>query len=320
MKKELAMNTSRIAIARWARPAFLNELTFDPLAVGAILAAVLLWGGSYPAMRVAVGVLSPWAMMAARMIVALTVILPFAPKLIPNNFQRSDLRLLLPMVLFQPCLYFLCESHALVYTTSAQAGVISAFVPLFVTVGAWLVLAESITRNTVAGLAVSIAGVAGLTLFGEPGGTADNPLLGNTLELLAMACAAANMVAVKRLSSRYNPWTLTAMQVCAGTVFFSPGFYFAWRAEPEIWSPGLILTLCFLGAFVTLGAFGLYNWGMSRIPASKASSFINLVPVAAVILGWTLLSETLSPVQWAAAATVIAGVALGQYGGGKRDD
>jgi len=68
----------------------------------------------------------------------------------------------------------------------------------------------------------------------------------------------------------------------------------------------------FLGGFVTFGAFGLYNWGISHIRAAKVSSFINLVPVMAVILGWAVLGESLLFRQCLAACAAIAGVMLSQ--------
>ncbi|MBW2648057.1 MAG: DMT family transporter, partial [Deltaproteobacteria bacterium] len=74
----------------------------------------------------------------------------------------------------------------------------------------------------------------------------------------------------------------------------------------------LIMILVFLGGLVTVAAFGLYNWGISRIPASKASVFINLIPVVAVALGWALLGEGLTPLQCVAASAIGAGVWLSQ--------
>lgn len=282
------------------------------LPVAAILGAVLLWSGSFPAMRVAVSAMSPWSVMWVRMTAGLLLVLPFVARLRPRDYRPGDWKYLVPMVLFQPCLYFLLESHALRLTTSSQAGVISASVPLMVAVAAGLFLGERITRATLLGLVVSMAGVAALTLLAAPDGRAENPLLGNLLELGAMACAAANFIAVKGLSRRYGPWTLTALQTAAGSLFFLPGLFFLVEDPPAIWTGRLIMSLFFLGALVTLGAFGLFNWGMSRIPASRASAFINLVPVCAVFLGWLLLDEGLAPLQWLAAAAVIGGVGLSQ--------
>ena len=278
----------------------------------AILAAVLLWGGSFSAMRVVVRTLNPWTVMWGRMMVALVILLPLTIKLLPKNYRRGDWKVLLPTVVFQPCLYFFLESNALRFTTSSQAGVISASVPLMVGVGAWLFLGESVTGRTIIGLVLSLAGVFGLTMLEGSGGPAENPWLGNTMELAAMAAAAANMILIKQLCLRYSPWTLTAMQVVAGAIFFSPGLLFIPGWNSGVWNLGLILTMVFLGALVTLGAFGFYNWGMSRIPAGRASVFINLVPVTAVFFGWILLEESLSLWQCLAAGVVVAGVWLSQ--------
>jgi len=283
------------------------------LSTMAIMGAVVLWGGSFVAMRVTVTAIGPMAVMWCRMMIALVLILPFWKSLVPASAYRSgDWKLLVPMVLFQPCLYFLLESNALQFTTSSQAGVISASVPILVTLGAALFLYEAMSLMTMAGIALSITGVVMLTLAAGPQGSGQNPLLGNMLELLAMICAAGNMLIIKRLSDRYNPWGLTAMQIVAGAIFFIPGAFFLHRIPLEKVSLSLVLCLVFLGGFVTFGAFGLYNWGISQIKVAKASSFINLIPVVAVFLGWAILGESLSLLQGLAACAVIAGVILTQ--------
>ena len=287
------------------------------LPLAALLTAVFLWGGSFAAMRMAVQAMHPLSVVWLRMIIALVVILPFAGRLKVESYRRGDWKLLAPMVTFQPCLYFLLESNALRYTTSSQAGVISALVPLLVAVGAWLMLAEPVGRRTFAGLLLSVGGVAVLSVSGSADASALNPLLGNGLELCAMASAAINMILVKRLSERYNPWLLTAFQVLAGSLFFSPGLVPLIRNPSVDWNAALIFSIAYLGALVTLGAFGLYNWGMSRIPASQASAFINLVPVTAVAIGWLVLGESLNTVQCIAAAGVIVGVAISQKSKGQ---
>jgi drug/metabolite transporter (DMT)-like permease len=294
------------------KPAALEAGRLLPIA--ALVAAALLWGGSFSAMRLAVQAMNPWSVMWLRMVIALMVILPFAGRLKIRSYRQGDWRLLVPMVLFQPCIYFLLESYALKLTTSSQAGVISASVPLMVAVGAWLLLAEPLGRRTLAGLFLSVAGVVVLSLSGDASDSAVNPLLGNGLELLAMTSAAVNIIFVKRLCDRYNPWLLTVLQVVAGTLFFTPGLVFLVRGAKVMWTVPLVLSIILLGALVTLGAFGLYNWAMSRIPASRAAVFINMVPVTAVAFGWMMMGESLSIVQCIAAAGVMVGVAISQKG------
>ncbi len=308
------MKTSETSTDEPRRPLFDCAIQRNQtLSVAAILAAVVLWGGSFSVMRVALKTFSPYTVMWIRMMIALIIVLPFTGKLgLSSSYRKGDWKLLIPMVLFQPCLYFLLESYALRFTTSSQAGVITASVPLIVGFGAWLLLSEPISKKHITGLLISISGVVCLTLLQGDGGGAEAPVFGNTLELFAMACGAANMLVVKQLSRRYNPWALTALQTAAGSVFFLPGLPLLLQTGFDTWSTGLVIGMIYLGAFVTLGAFGLYNWGLSRIPASRASLFINLVPVAAVLFGWTLLGESLNPAQCLAAIGVVGGVCLSQ--------
>ena len=281
----------------------------------ALTVAVLLWGGSFSAARTVLAELSPYTLMALRTWIASLTILPFARKLSPPEGMmqawRKDGLILLPTVLFQPCLYFLLETNALRFTTSSQAGVISSFVPLMVMIGAWIFLHEKLSVRGGAGVVLSIAGVAALTLMNRGGEDADAMMLGNLMELGAMVCAAANMLLIKKLSGRYNAWSLTMFQCFAGAIFFSPGLVPLVLAGFSLSHTNLLLVL-YLGPPVTLGAFGLYNWGMSRTTASGASLFINMVPVTAVILGWLVLDESLSPFQILASAAVLAGVVISQ--------
>lgn len=276
----------------------------------AILGAVFLWGSSFSVMRILLRDLNPSAVMVCRLFIALLFILPLAGKMIPKTYQKGDWKILLPMVIFQPCLYFLFESNALILTTSSQAGIISACLPLMVAVAAWIFLSEAMNAKTVAGLILSIAGVVLLTLFQSRQANAPHPVYGNILEIFAMASGCANIILIKKLSLNYSTWSLTGMQVLAGTLFFLPGIRYVIQADPSIWTIKVILLLFYLGIGVSFFAFGLYNWGVSKVEASRASIFINLVPVTAVILGWLVLGETLNLRQMAAAGIIILGVFL----------
>lgn len=63
---------------------------------------------------------------------------------------------------------------------------------------------------------------------------------------------------------------------------------------------------------MTLGAYGLYNFGVSRIPASQATAFVNLIPVFTVFLGWLILGERFTAVQYLASALVFLGIFMSQ--------
>ena len=72
------------------------------------------------------------------------------------------------------------------------------------------------------------------------------------------------------------------------------------------------LAVIYLGAFISFGAYGLYNFGVSRIPVSQASAFVNLIPVFTVLLGWLILGEQFTPTQYLAALLILTGIFLSQ--------
>jgi len=276
--------------------------------------SVLLWGTSFMATKTALTAFPPMAVIWLRMALASLVALALRGRMGQPDYRPGDWKILAVLCLMQPCLYFLLEGYAISLTTSSQAGMISSLVPLLVAAGAWALLKEPLSARSGFGLLVSIAGVVWLSLSGSAGDAAPNPALGNLLESGAMVCAAVYMVVMKRLSARYSTWWLTGMQCLAGTLFFLPGALLGgpWASFPD--APLGWLSVTYLGLFVTLGAFGLYNMAMTRIPAGRAAMAINLVSPVALVSGWLIMGETMTPAQLAACGVVGAGVWLGRRG------
>lgn len=277
-----------------------------------LLGAVAVWGTSFAATKAALATFAPITLIWLRMAIASGIVMVLWRRIPKARYRHGDWRWLLLMVLCEPCLYFLLEVYALKYTTSGQAGVISALVPLLVALGAWLLLAERLTNRLLVGLAISIGGVILLSLTGDATAHAPNPLLGNLLELGAMTCAAGYVLTLKHLTQHYSAWYLTALQSLAGAVFFLPGLF---QQQPLPWGEipaSAWWTLLYLGTAVTLGAYGLFNFGVSRIPASRASLFINLIPVVAVVTGWLLLDEHLTFWPLVGTVVILFGVYVGE--------
>jgi len=278
----------------------------------ALAGAVIFWGAAFPAAGYLVNRYSIWTIMWLRMITATAAFIWIPRKELKGKYHKGDWKKLLPMIFFMPCLYFFFETSALRYTSSVQAGVISSALPLFVALGATFFLKESVGIPQISGVILSLSGVVLLTLFNEEILPGKNPLLGNSLELLAMFCAAGNMLLLKDLYRHYSPALLTLLQCLGGIIFFIPGMTGLGdilRAGLPLMDLGLIL---FLGVFCSFGAFLLYNWAQSQIKASSAAVSINMVPVVALILGWVFLGESLNKAQMISSLLVIGGVLLSQ--------
>ncbi len=282
-----------------------------------LLLAMLLWASSFVALKIAFTGYHPMQVIFGRMLIASLCFLPFLPSFFRIKWRKKDFRYLLLMALFEPCLYFIFEAKALVNTSASQAGMITAILPLLVAIAAWALLKERISRLTLFGFFTAIVGAVILSLAADATISSPAPLIGNLYELAAMICAAGYTICLKHLSGRYSPLFLTAVQAFIGSIFFA---FFLLPPDiglPEQWVSGPALAVIYLGTFITFGAYGLYNFGVSRIPASQAAAFVNLIPVFSVILGYIFLAERLNNLQWLAAAMVFSGVFLSRYGGRK---
>ncbi|SDH36187.1 DMT family transporter [Pseudomonas panipatensis] len=283
-----------------------------PFALACLVLAMALWGSSFIALKLAFAEWPAMWVIFARMAIGSLIFLAAWRWRGRIDYRPGDWKSLLGLAICEPCLYFVCESFALQYTSAAQAGMITALLPLLVAVGAFLLLRERISRNTWLGFALAVCGALWLTLASEPDRHAPQPLLGNFFELLAMLCASGYTLLLKHLSARYSPFILTAMQAFIGSIFFLPLAVLSAGTPPAPSGQGLF-ALVYLGSVVTVGAYGLYNFGVSRLPASQASGFINLIPVFTLVFAALLLGEVLNAQQALAATLVFVGVALSQW-------
>ncbi|GAB7022338.1 DMT family transporter [Salidesulfovibrio brasiliensis] len=278
----------------------------------ALLGGVTLWASSFVALKYGFRAYDPMVIIFGRMLVASLCFLLVIRNFRNVQYRAGDWKPLLFMGVCEPGLYFVFESLALTYTDASQAGMICAMVPILVAIPAAIFLQERISRRTLIGFALAIFGAVVLSLDAEASESAPNPMLGNFLEFVAMCCATGYMITLKRLSPRYGPWFLTMIQAFIGCVFFFPLLFLPTTELPTAFDPVGVASILYLGVFVTLAAYGLYNVGMSQVPANQASAFVNLIPVITLFLSWMFLGERLTVIQYAASALVLTGVWVSQ--------
>ena len=163
------------------------------------------------------------------------------------------------------------------------------------------------------GCIISIVGAVWLSRGAIVDEHAPNPLLGNFLQVSAMVFAALYAICVRRLSSGYTPMFITAVQAWAGLLFFSPVLFIPGMGLPEGGASLLSwLSIVYLGIGVSFGAYSLYSFSISLMPAARASMFMNLIPVFTLIFGMIILGERLTAIQCGASVLVLGGVVISQ--------
>lgn len=284
-----------------------------PLPILALVMAMVLWSSSFIALKIAFRAYDPMFVIFGRMLVASICFLLIGKRIVRSlDYQKGDYKLILFMAFCEPCLYFIFEAKAVENTTASQAGIITAMLPILVMISAALFLKETVTKKSWLGALIAVAGVFWLTAESSPSSDAPNPALGNFLEFLAMVCAAGYTISLKSLTNRYSPFFLTAIQAIIGCLFYFPLLFLPSTELVGQWDPQSGMAIIYLGAVVTLGAYGLFNYGIKCLPANKGTIFVNLIPIFSVILGWLVLGETFTVYQFFAGLLILTGVYISQ--------
>ena len=157
-------------------------------------------------------------------------------------------------------------------------------------------------------LSVALA-VAGLYLLSCVGVTKIN--IGDILILGAAAAFAVQIVLIDNLAQQLDGLRLNCIQFLVVTVLSALAAAFT---EVPTWD-GIIacaLPLLYTGVLSSGVAFTLQILGQQHLPPEPASLIMSLESVFAVLAGWVLLGQTLSPTEALGSALVFAGVLLSQ--------
>ena len=290
----------------------MNKSSSQILPIICLFLAMFLWASSFIALKLAFIDYHPMVVIAGRMLVASIAFLFIWPRFRHIRIRHQDLKLMGFMALCEPCLYFIFEALALKNTSASQASMITTMLPLMVAVSSGFFLAEKFSIQKVTGLGLAMIGALGLSIGGEISEQAPAPLLGNFYEFIAMICATAYTIAIKKLTSRYSPLFLTAVQAWVGALFFLPMLLLPDIPFPKTFILLPTASIIYLGLAVTIVAYGSYNYALSAMDAGKASIYINLIPLFTMLLGWIIFKESFTVFQYCAGFVIFFGVGLSQ--------
>ena len=273
---------------------------------------MMTWASSFIALKSAIGPLGPMSVVFGRMVVASLCFVYFIKSFTKLHFTKKDIKYILLMTAFEPCLYFIFEAKAMQYTTASQAGMITSMMPLMTAIAASLTLKEYLSKRVLVGSFIAVLGAIWLSLSAQSSENAINPLLGNTLEFFAMICGTWYAISIRYLSQKFSPLFLTAIQAFVGALFFFPLAIWEYNTLEMHVTLNTLLWILYLGVVVTIGGYGMFNLALSRIEASRASIFVNLIPVFTVFLAYLFLGEVLKPDEWMASGVILGGVIISQ--------
>jgi drug/metabolite transporter (DMT)-like permease len=195
--------------------------------------------------------------------------------------------------------------------TAGAASFVISTVPIFNVALSTALLKERLRPTAWAGMAISMAGVALITL-GENGRFEAGA--GALLILAAAIAQSFYFVLQKPLLERYTAIEVVCYAAWSGTALMlvlAPGLADAVRQA----SPHATWSVVYLG--LAPGAFAYYGWSyaLRRMEVARMSSFLYVVPVLAMIIGYLWLGEAPSGLALFGGTIVLAGVAVAGWSG-----
>lgn len=278
-------------------------------AVFALLITVSIWGTTFVATKLALRDVQPLTLTLARFILGTAVLLPLAWSDFRSHRSHLPWGQLALAGLFGGCLFFALQNLGLASTTASKASLIQSSVPALIALLSVPILKERIGLERGAGVAASMLGVAIIVIAGDGSTLAGGTTIGDIIMLGCALSWAAYTIEVKGLEGRVSPLVLSTASVGFGALFMIPfaGYELVTQAAPALTITGG-LAIAYLGLVASAAPFLLWNFAISQLDASEAATYINLVPVVAVVSAVVLLEETLLPVQLAGAVLVLGGV------------
>jgi drug/metabolite transporter (DMT)-like permease len=278
----------------------------------AFASVYVIWGSTYLAIRIAIETIPPFLMAGIRFVVAGGLLLVWARLRGTPWPSRIEAR----NAAVAGGLLLLLGNGAVVW---AEQWVASGLVALLVaTVPLWMVLLDWLAAGgerpgpgLFFGLVWGLAGVV-LLVSGEGFGGGEGPqLLGGLVVLGGAFGWAAGSIYARAARMPSSPRMATAVEMMVGGVLLLLMSRLA--GEPFALTGSSVrsaLALVYLIVFGALVAFSAYIWLLGQVSAAAVSTYAYVNPVVALLLGWALMGEPLSPRTFIAAGIILSAVMM----------
>jgi len=276
-------------------------------------AIYFLWGASFLAIRQVVAVTPPFFAAAFRFLCAGAILYAYScVKGMPQPTRRQWVSTaLLGLVMFAGD--YGCLFYGEKVVPSGLAAVIAATIPVWVLLGEWLFAGSQ--RPTPKALVGIVLGVSGVVLLMLPAGLHASGYRVSTLVLLLGALFWAGGTVTSRHLDLPRHLSMSAgLQMTWGGGFLlllsaATGEIRSLAGLAHRWDWHLAFAMVYLIVFASIVAFTAYVWLIARDPTTRVASYAYVNPLVALLLGWLIAQERPTPLQYAGAALVLAGVA-----------
>ena len=196
---------------------------------------------------------------------------------------------------------------SLTQTSVANSTLLNNMMPIFTSLGGWLLFNQRFQAKFLLGMAVALVGAIAIGVEDLQG--AGGHIAGDLAALLAAAFSATSILSLEQLRVQF-PTPIIMLWTCAiGSVFVLPVALFT-EAQLLPTSGSVWLAVIALGLISQAIGQGLLTYSLANYSSSFVAVSMLAIPVIAAVLAAIIFSEQLSVFNWGAFAIVLVGIYL----------
>lgn len=283
------------------------------LTEGMLLAMATIWGVNFTVVKYATRVFVPDAFNVLRVSLAAAALLLVA-RLSGRSWPARPVALrLLALGALGNGLYQLLFVGGVARTRAGDAALVIAATPAFVAIIGRIRGVERLAWRNVAGIALSVLGIAFVVLGGARARHGDATLLGGSLVLMAALCWSTYTVLLQPYTQGVDGVTLSGLTMLGGVpplllAAAAPLAHTSW-ADVPLSGWGAVL---YSGVLSLVVAYLFWYRGIRVIGPTRTALFGNLQPLIALLVAWATLGESPRAPQLLGAAAIFGGLLLGR--------
>jgi drug/metabolite transporter (DMT)-like permease len=282
------------------------------LAVGAILAAVVMWGFSFLSIKITVAVFGPMTLALLRFLIAVVFLWGVFKWQEPTTrLAKKDYPIMILAGIFGIALYFYFQNNGVKLITASASSIIIAFIPIMTLLAETIFFKGRLTLQKIWGVILSVIGVClvvGVDVRWSGSGMGYLMMLG-----AAVAWVVYSLI-TKPLFQKYSQLAIVFYQTLFGTVVLIPFAVFE-KNDWHMVTGTVMANLIYLGIFCSAVGYYVYMYALDKLGPNVTTLFLNFVPVVAVVAGCLILRERLSFLQIVGGLLVLTAVTIANWGG-----
>jgi len=277
----------------------------DPSLTGAIVAAILAFGSSFPSVKLALGSFGPGPLALARFVAAsVALAIYFAVTRWPTGVVR-EWRTLVFLAFANVAVYHILFNNGQKLASPSAVSILVTTSPLWSSVIAVFVMGERSTPKLWIGLGLAFIG-AGVIAISERGAVALSP--GALFVLAAAFLQGVSFIVQRPTVARMGALATTAVAIWLGTAVLGVVYGKQFVTELSTASTGAVIAAVYLGLVSSVVGLACWAYVLHRIPASEGAPYLLIVPVIATAISLMLLGDVPRPATLLGGIVTIAGV------------